>query len=98
MMAVFVVADRRGTWVLFKVASYIDAPDRPWITFHLKDYRKVHRFKRLYMLTWHVEEKRLADSSEWKELKRRSAIMAQWCEAAIERHMETEDEIESEFN
>lgn len=96
-MAFFIVVGERGTWVLFKVASYIDKPDSPWVSFHLKDYRKAHRFKQLYMLTWHIHERRIADSSEWKELKKRSALMADWVKTEIETHMEIEDEIESEF-
>lgn len=96
-MAYFVVVGGRGTWILFKVASCIDPPNSRWVNFSLKDYRKANRFKQLYMLSWHIDERRIADSSEWRDLQRRSANMAEWCKGEIEKHMETNDVESNEF-
>ena len=89
-MAYFVIVNGRGTWLLIKVASHIDPPGSRWVNFSLKDTRKVHRFKTLYMLSWHIDEKRMSDSSEWRELQKRSADLAEWCAKEIEMHMEKE--------
>ena len=90
-MAYFAVISGRGTWILFKVASYIDPPGSRWVNFSLKDYRKVHRFKTLYMLSWHMDERRIAESSEWRDLMERNTNLAEWCKAEIEKHMTDEE-------
>lgn len=86
-MAYFVFVGGKGTWLLIKVASHIDPPNSRWVSFSLKDTRERHRHKNLYMLTWHIDERRVADSSEWRELRRRQPRMADWCRAEIEKHM-----------
>lgn len=101
-MAYFVIVGGAGTWMLMKVASCIDPPGSRWVNFSLKNYRRAHRHKQLYMLSWHIDERRLADSSEWRELQNDHAGMAAWCESAIRKHMKKEEtdaqsEIDREF-
>lgn len=91
-MAYFVIIGGRGTWMLMKVASCIDPPHSRWVNFSLKDYRKAHRHKQLYMLSWHMDENRIAESSEWRELNARSLALAEWCEREIASHMAKEME------
>jgi hypothetical protein len=75
---------------LVRVDSYLDRPENPWIHYQLRvllQHRK-DMLKRVYCLTWHVDERRLADNSEIVDLTEYAPELATWAATQIRMHNE----------
>lgn len=73
---------------LVRTDSYLDPPDSPWIMYQLRVLLRYRppAVKRIYMLSWHAEEKRLAESSELRELRDVFPQLATWAKTQIAMH------------
>lgn len=96
-MAYFLLVADHPRWPLFLVASHLNQ-DSEYVSFDLRRARprKDPLVKDMYMLSWHIGEKRLMPSSEWRYLMRKDKRLAMWAQAKIEEFM-TEGKIDVEI-
>lgn len=96
-MAYFLLVADHPKWPLFLVASYLNQ-DSAYVSFDLRRAKpkKYALAKNMFMLSWHISEKRLMPSSEWRQLQKHDAVLADWALAKIEEFM-TEGKIDVEI-
>ena len=74
-------------WTIYETRSYLDDPGSPWRAFYVRPLKvKDVLRKRIYMLTWHDDERRLADSSEWRDMNAYNPQLAMWALTQIKLH------------
>ena len=89
-MAHFVLVADHPKWPLYLVVSYLDQ-DRPYARFDLRrtpPQKRKWNCKNMFMLSWSINERRIMESSEWRDLLSYSDSLAEWAKLEIERYME----------
>ena len=72
-------------FVLLRTQSYLDDPASPWEMFQVRclDVWRPSNLKKSYMLSWHTAERRLAPSSELRDMNAYNPQLTLWAETQI---------------
>lgn len=88
-MAYFELVAGHPKWPLYLVVSHLDE-NRPYMRFDLRrtpPRRKQWSCKDMFMLSWSTEQRRIMESSEWRDLVDFDKSLAEWAKSEIERYI-----------